>query len=402
MHYGVYVPNFGAFGDGCQLRDLAVDAESAGWDRFFLWDHLVADPPVADPWVTLGAIASVTRTIRFGPLIVPLPRRRPWKVAVEAATLQRLSDGRLILGTGMGVPWDYERFGEPSDVATRAAKLDEGVHLLRQLLAGENVDHRGSHYQACGMVLAKTALPIWVGGFWPRRAPVYAAATADGLFPNLPDTLSATGFRSRCRKAWRFESSRPHKPVTRCFAPARRFSGRSKLGRAAFCNHFATQIAARHGLGASADHRSAALATERSVAGRRQDVPPWVAGRHGPKGNPAPGFQPGGPRRPQRCAPTAGPAAISGRLPCGGRSPLSRRDCARWIGSPLSASPMTRRANDGPSRARPHRKCGSASASGGLSRWPVHGSCASWLGWRPERPGWARPGSARCAPRSWP
>lgn len=195
MHYGIYVPNFGAFGDGRQLRDLALEAESAGWDGFFLWDHLVADPPVADPWVALGATASVTRTIRFGPLIVPLPRRRPWKVALEAATLQRISDGRLILGAGMGVPWDYDRFGEPSDVATRAAKLEEGVHLLRQLLSGENIDHRGPHYQAHGMVLAKTALPIWVGGFWPRSAPVHAAATADGVFPNLRDPRSATGFR---------------------------------------------------------------------------------------------------------------------------------------------------------------------------------------------------------------
>lgn len=195
MRHAVYVPNFGPFGDPLLLRDLAAEAESVGWDGFFLWDHLVAEPPVADPWVALAGIACATRSIRLGPLIVPLPRRRPWKVAIEAATLQHLSAGRLILGVGMGVPWDYDRFGEPSDVASRAAKLDEGAELLRGLLAGEQVDHRGPHYQARSIALARTDVPIWVGGFWPRRTRVHAARTADGVFPNVRDRRSATGFR---------------------------------------------------------------------------------------------------------------------------------------------------------------------------------------------------------------
>jgi alkanesulfonate monooxygenase SsuD/methylene tetrahydromethanopterin reductase-like flavin-dependent oxidoreductase (luciferase family) len=195
MRYAVYVPNFGPFGEPRLLRDLAIEAESSGWDGFFLWDHLIVDPPIADPWVALAAIASDTRTIRLGPLIVPLPRRRPWKVALEAATLQQVSEGRLILGVGMGVPWDYERFGEPSDVASRAARLEEGADLLRRLLAGERVDHQGPFYEARGMVLGRAEVPIWVGGFWPRRAPVHAARTADGVFPNIRDRGSATGFR---------------------------------------------------------------------------------------------------------------------------------------------------------------------------------------------------------------
>jgi alkanesulfonate monooxygenase SsuD/methylene tetrahydromethanopterin reductase-like flavin-dependent oxidoreductase (luciferase family) len=195
MRYAVYVPNFGPFGEPRLLRDLAVEAESAGWDGFFVWDHLIADPPVADPWVALAAIASSTTTIRLGPLVVPLPRRRPWKVALEAATLQQVSGGRLILGVGLGVPWDYERFGEPSDVASRAARLEEGADLLRRLLAGERVDHQGPSYEARGMVLARTEVPIWVGGFWPRYTAVHAARSADGVFPNIRDPGSATGFR---------------------------------------------------------------------------------------------------------------------------------------------------------------------------------------------------------------
>jgi alkanesulfonate monooxygenase SsuD/methylene tetrahydromethanopterin reductase-like flavin-dependent oxidoreductase (luciferase family) len=195
MRHAVYVPNFGPFGDPHLLRELAVDAESAGWDGFFVWDHLVAAPPVADPWVALAAVASATRSIRLGPLVVPLARRRPWKVALEAATLQRLSGGRLILGIGMGVPWDFERFGERSDAASRADKLEEGAELMRRLLTGEHVEHHGRHYEASGLVLATTQVPIWVGGFWPRRAPVHAARIAEGVFPNIRDRRSASGFR---------------------------------------------------------------------------------------------------------------------------------------------------------------------------------------------------------------
>jgi len=195
MHCAVYVPNFGPFGDPRRLRDLAVEAESSGWHGFFVWDHLIADPPVADPWVALAGVACATTTIRLGPLVVPLPRRRPWKVALEAATLQQMCEGRLILGVGMGVPWDYERFGEPAGIAGRAARLEEGAGLLRRLLAGESVDHRGPTYEARGVVLSRAEVPIWVGGFWPRRTPVHAARAADGVFPNIRDHGSATGFR---------------------------------------------------------------------------------------------------------------------------------------------------------------------------------------------------------------
>lgn len=111
------VPSFGSYGDPAVLRDLAVAAEDAGWHGFFMWDLISSDeydPPVADPWVVLAAIAQATSTIQLGPMVVPLPRRRPAKLALEASTLQSLSGGRLILGLGTGVGWDYTRFGEPA------------------------------------------------------------------------------------------------------------------------------------------------------------------------------------------------------------------------------------------------------------------------------------------------
>ena len=88
------------------LVELAVAAERAGWDAFFLWDHMVVDRAgveIVDPWVTLGAIAARTDRIRLGTCVTPLARRRPQKVARETVTLDRLSGGRLVLGVGVGL-----------------------------------------------------------------------------------------------------------------------------------------------------------------------------------------------------------------------------------------------------------------------------------------------------------
>ena len=92
MRDGVYVPNFGPYGDARILADLAYEAEEAGWDCFFLWDQVSKTTltptvdPMVDPWIALAAIALRTRTIRLGTLVTPLPRRRPWMVARETVT----------------------------------------------------------------------------------------------------------------------------------------------------------------------------------------------------------------------------------------------------------------------------------------------------------------------------
>src|SRR5262245_30187070 len=100
MKYGLYLPNFGYCGDARLLGDLAREAEDAGWDGFFLWDHVrfPGQEPHADPWIALAVVALHTERLRFGPLVTPLARRRPWKLARETATLDRLSGGRLTLG----------------------------------------------------------------------------------------------------------------------------------------------------------------------------------------------------------------------------------------------------------------------------------------------------------------
>ena len=85
MRHAVFVPIFGELADPLVVARLAADAEAAGWDGFFVWDHIAYRQvdDVADPWVTLAAVACATETLRLGPMVTPLPRRRPLKVAAR-------------------------------------------------------------------------------------------------------------------------------------------------------------------------------------------------------------------------------------------------------------------------------------------------------------------------------
>ena len=207
MRYGVYVPNFGPYGDARTLADLAYEAEEAGWDGFFLWDQVSkttltpAFDSMVDPWVALTAIALRTRTIRLGTLVTPLPRRRPWMVARETVSLDHLSSGRLIFGVGAGGGYfDFEALGEPSDAKTLAALLDESLEVITGLWSGKPYHHEGNAYhikeaQFLPRPFQSPRIPIWVAGLWPARAPLRRAAHWDGFIPigrDLPLTAMLT------------------------------------------------------------------------------------------------------------------------------------------------------------------------------------------------------------------
>ncbi|WP_228540569.1 LLM class flavin-dependent oxidoreductase [Nocardia sp. XZ_19_369] len=189
LRCGVYLPPFGPFGDPHRLVDLAVRAEAAGWDGVFLWDHLLGETmPIVDPWTTLGAIAQVTNRIRLGTTVTPLARRRPWVVARHAATLSNLSNGRFILGTGLGSDesGDFSRFGEPDDLRTRSAMFDEGLDIVRAMWSGETYRHTGPHYEV--RLEATTPephhIPIWVANSTNNPKVIRRAARHDGIFPH--------------------------------------------------------------------------------------------------------------------------------------------------------------------------------------------------------------------------
>jgi alkanesulfonate monooxygenase SsuD/methylene tetrahydromethanopterin reductase-like flavin-dependent oxidoreductase (luciferase family) len=196
MRRGVSLPNFGDFADPAQMLELAGLAEATGWDGFFLWDHIAVDDGLetADPWTMLGAISVVTDRIRLGTMITPLPRRRPWVVARQATTVDHLSQGRLVLGVGIGSPADEEfgRFGEPTDARVRADMLDEALGVLQGIWGGEPFAHQGTHYHIAETVFAPRpmqtpSIPIWVAAEWPNRRPLRRAARFDGVFPVKTD-----------------------------------------------------------------------------------------------------------------------------------------------------------------------------------------------------------------------
>ncbi len=191
MKYALYLPNFGAEHSALALAELAHEAEQAGWDGFFLWDHVINEAegvPLVDVWVALTAIAMRTSRIRLGATVTPLPRRRPWKLARETVSVDHLSKGRLTLGVGLGVPVEFTPFGEEADNKVRAAKLDEGLDILAGLWKGEPFEHHGPAYQLDRMTfrppcLQQPRIPVWVGGWWPTLAPFRRAARWDGVIP---------------------------------------------------------------------------------------------------------------------------------------------------------------------------------------------------------------------------
>jgi alkanesulfonate monooxygenase SsuD/methylene tetrahydromethanopterin reductase-like flavin-dependent oxidoreductase (luciferase family) len=188
----LWAPNFGVFADAALIGDLAARSEAAGWDGWFLWDHVVhlaGNEPVVDPWMALAVAARDTSRIRLGTLVTPVPRRRPWNLARQVATLDQLSRGRAVLGVGAGTERtaEFRGFGEETDVAERAAMLDEGLELISAAWAGAPVRHAGKHYRVDGIafepVPVQRPLPVWVGATWPHPRPLRRAARWQGVFP---------------------------------------------------------------------------------------------------------------------------------------------------------------------------------------------------------------------------
>lgn len=204
MRFAIGLPTIDGFADVRVLVELAQEAEKAGWDAVFLWDitgSTGTDPsPAVDTWIAMAAIATVTERIRFGPTVTPLARRRPAKVARETATLDRLSDGRMILGAGLGAfpHEEFEALGEDPDPLVRAEKLDEALDIIAGLWSGEPFSHSGKHFTVRASAYVPTPvqrprIPVWIGGYWPHKSPARRAARWDGMFPvgDWPDAYLA-------------------------------------------------------------------------------------------------------------------------------------------------------------------------------------------------------------------
>lgn len=196
MRCGLNLPNMGVCSDPQVLAQLAYEAEQAGWDAVFVWDCIqaeVSDPrnrAACDPWIALAVIATRTQRIRLGPIITPLTRRRPWKLARETVTLDHLSNGRLILPVGLGAVDEggFARVNEERDRRRRAERLDESLDILTGLWSGQPFSFQGQHYQVDEMTFLPPPaqfprIPIWVVGAWGRAKSMQRALRYDGLLP---------------------------------------------------------------------------------------------------------------------------------------------------------------------------------------------------------------------------
>ena len=191
MRYGVIITG----GDALEQLQLARDAEAAGWDGVFTWDgiHVSDDIETYDPWALMAAMATATTRVTLGAIISPLSRRRPWKVAREATTVDRLSNGRLVLPVGLGAADDRAISGirRPPEAATRrerAERLDEALEILVGLWSGAPFAYDGRHYAFDAMAFDPTPvqrprIPIWVVGAWPSDLSMARVLRYDGWLP---------------------------------------------------------------------------------------------------------------------------------------------------------------------------------------------------------------------------
>jgi alkanesulfonate monooxygenase SsuD/methylene tetrahydromethanopterin reductase-like flavin-dependent oxidoreductase (luciferase family) len=186
LHFAIEIVPFGEFADPRLFARLARAAEESGWEGLFVWDHLAYVFGFAgmDPWIALSAAAVVTQKIKLGVDVSPLPRYRPHVLAQTMTTLDHLSQGRVVLGAGLGGSLEeFSAFGEPAEPRQRGLMLDEGLQVLDGLLRGETLDHHGQFYTVKGVTLTPLPVqqprpPFWIGG--DSRAALRRAARWDG------------------------------------------------------------------------------------------------------------------------------------------------------------------------------------------------------------------------------
>lgn len=160
-----------ASSDAERFAALVDGLEANRFDSLWLSERVTGDAP--DPIVALAVAAGRTRRLKFGFSVLVVPGRNPMLLAKELATLDRLSDGRLLPAFGLGAPDPAEHQAFGVQRAERAERFDEVVPLLRRLWAGEAVDHEGPFHTYTGAVVRPTPkqdpLEIWLGGVAPSE-----------------------------------------------------------------------------------------------------------------------------------------------------------------------------------------------------------------------------------------
>lgn len=187
MQFGFVVP----WGDAADVATLAATAEENGWDALFVWEGLYG----VDAWVSLGVAATRTSHIKLGTMLTPVSRRKPWELAGQVATVDRLSNGRVILTVGLGaIDSGFDAFGEVTDRKVRAELLDEGLAVMQGLWGGQPFTFDGRHYRlrpsdfpAIGNTVQRPRPPVWCVGALGRPKSMARVMALDGLVPQVLD-----------------------------------------------------------------------------------------------------------------------------------------------------------------------------------------------------------------------
>lgn len=208
MQFGLFFVNVGPFAEPEPFGHLVTTAEQNGFESAWTIEHVVIpvgyqatypydpsgkiplpnDTPMPDPLLPLAYAAALTKTIKLGTGIVILPQRHPFYMAKEAATLDRLSGGRLLLGIGVGwLKEEFDALGIPFE--ERAARTDETMRAMRSLWKGEP-EAFDSEFFSWGPVESQPkpvrpeGVPIVIGGH-SKAAARRAARYGDGFFPGV-------------------------------------------------------------------------------------------------------------------------------------------------------------------------------------------------------------------------
>ncbi len=223
-----------AFVEPDQLVDLARCAEECGFHGVLLSDHLVfpetlsskypyredgkplfdGTVPFPDPWVTIGAMAVATATLRFATLVYVLPLRDPFDVAKSVGTAALLSKDRVVLGAGAG--WMREEYDAVGiDFSRRGKRFDEMIEVMRALWTGRAVEYHGKEFEFPPVQMSpvpERSVPIYIGGV-SDAALRRAARLGDGWMGsgNVPEEVP--GILDRLR-ALRREYGREAEPFT--------------------------------------------------------------------------------------------------------------------------------------------------------------------------------------------
>jgi len=195
MKFGLFTYNFNEHADANLLLNFGIEAEKAGWDGVFLADHLHYKNTIKliSPWIILSGIATRTETIKLGTWVTAVPRRLPWQLAQDLATLDHLSNGRVILGAGLGAPpEDYSDYGTEYDLKQLAKRFDESLDIINGLWGHENFSYEGDVFKINNVNLfpkpvQQPRIPILIAGRWPAKNPIKRGARWDGIMPISKD-----------------------------------------------------------------------------------------------------------------------------------------------------------------------------------------------------------------------